>query len=241
MAVWGWWLSRDSVNDATVLASGGNGGSRFWHGGLYSFSELSDSLTNCLRQGTVEAGNRLLPGSLHCCPRNCWRVSTAFQVIPPPASSIQEASLVHRISGNALWYMVPLNGLPQCVHGRDSTGIADTFKQQSCVRFILNSKPSRLQRPYLLSEGHSLLSISHTLNVYEKRSPTLVHWPCGREVWWDLSMQRYDFFLNKQTFKPEICKKRWFPTSNSWFWCRKSPERDINKTFQTTFLLITGW
>ena len=83
--------------------------------------------------------------------------------------------------------------------------IADTFKQLSRVRFILNSKPSRLQRPYLLSEGHSLLSISHTLNVYKKRSPTLVHWPCGREVWWDLSMQRYDFFPNKQTFKPEIC------------------------------------
>ncbi len=51
---------------------------------------------------------------------------------------------------------------------------------------------------YLLGEGNGLLGISHTLIFIKKRSPTLVHWPCGREVWWDLSLQRYDFFLKLQ-------------------------------------------
>lgn len=38
----------------------------------------------------------------------------------------------------------------------------------------------------------------------------MVHWPCGREVWWDLSLQRYDFFLNLQAKSLKFLSKTGF-------------------------------
>ena len=83
---------------------------------------------------------------------------------------------------------------------------------------------------YLLGEGNGLLGISHTLIFIKKRSPTLVHWPCGREVWWDLSLQRYDFFLKLQAKSLKFLSK-------TGLFCEIWTEIDRNDTENALFVL----